>query len=147
MTPAHASDILRRIASMIESSQIADPTDVTAQLRSFLASIEVVDPSIRIAKKRRKLLKTDDILEPKTEFSCQVELSLTADFEGMIPKDKLLKKLKAEIVSALQVGVETTAREYHLKPTGIHVRPIRVECAVSDAGLIEDEIDSEVSES
>jgi hypothetical protein len=98
----------------------------------------------RIARKRilpsqSKPIKTKDMLIPSTEYSCQVELSLTADFEGSVPKQKLLKKLRTELVAAIKEGVTTTAREFRLTSGGVHVQPIRIECAVNDMGTPEEE--------
>lgn len=74
---------------------------------------------------------TDDMLEPKTEYSCQLQLSITADFEGEVDKNKLLRKLKNETINAIKTSVGITATEYGLDATKITVQPINVECATN----------------
>jgi len=74
---------------------------------------------------------TDSILKPKTEYSCQLQISIIADFEGEVDQSKLKKKLKTETINAVKAGVATTAREYNLEATQITVQPINIECAVN----------------
>lgn len=122
-------------------------------------SLDVRRAAARIARRKRQRptpkrprprtsqpVVTEDMLIPSTEYSCQVELSLTADFEGVVPKQKLLKKLRTELVAAIKTGVTVTAREYHLEPTGVHVKPIKIECAINDMGSPEEELEPEVEE-
>lgn len=73
-----------------------------------------------------------DMTAPVTEYSCQIELSMSADFEGQIEKQRLIKKLKAELTASLRAAMGIVARDFGLQSTGVEVRPIRVECAVSD---------------
>lgn len=87
-------------------------------------------PILKKVPRSSKPVKTEDMLASSTEYSCKVDLSLTADFEGSVGKQKLLKKLRTELVAAIQGAVSVTAREYGLDPTGVHVKPIKVECAV-----------------
>lgn len=77
-------------------------------------------------------LVESDILAPEVEYSCRIELDLAATFEGHTDRERLLKKVKAEIVSALKAGMTTVARDMNLSQTGVSVRPIRLECAVTD---------------
>ena len=77
-----------------------------------------------------------DMTDPKTEYSCQIQMSVTADFEGdptttSVNKSQLVKKLKTEIVNQIRAGVGITAREYGLQATQITIPPINVECAVT----------------
>ena len=88
--------------------------------------IEPVDDSIIIDDSI-----TEDMLQSKTEYSCQLQISIIADFEGDVNKNQLLKKLKNEIINAIKSGVAITAREYNLEATNITVQPIEVECAVN----------------
>jgi len=74
---------------------------------------------------------TDSILKPKTEYSCQLQISIIADFEGEVDQGKLKRKLKTESINAVKAGVATTAREYRLEATQITVQPISIECAVN----------------
>lgn len=107
----------------------------------------------RIARRKKRIkppprvskpIVTQDMLVPSTEYSCQVDMNLTADFEGAVSKQKLLKKLRTELIASIKAGVSTTALEFGLEATGIHVKPIRVECAVNSEMSPEDEIEPEV---
>lgn len=73
-----------------------------------------------------------DLTAPVTEYSCQIELSVSADFEGQVEKQRLIKKLKAELTASLRAGMGIVARDLGMQSTGVEVRPVRVECAVSD---------------
>ena len=88
--------------------------------------------------KPRSKPQSKNVLTPATEYSCQVELSLTADFEGNVSKSNLLKKLQTELVAAIQTGVKMVARDFAIQATGITVRPLNINCAVTDQMSIED---------
>ena len=83
----------------------------------------------------------DEVLRPRTEYSCQIELYLTADFEGQIDKDKLLRKVKNEIVAALKVGLSTVANDLDLQPVGARVKPISITCSMNDVRALEEDIE------
>lgn len=72
------------------------------------------------------------MLRPVTEYSCRMDLSISADFEGKIPKDRLVKKLKAEMTAAVKAAMSIVARDFGLESTGVNVKPVRVECAMND---------------
>ena len=74
----------------------------------------------------------DDMLRLTTEYSCRMDLSISADFEGQIPKDKLIRKLKAEMTAAVKAAMGIVARDFGLESTGVRVQPVRVECAMND---------------
>jgi hypothetical protein len=78
-----------------------------------------------------------DSLRPEAEYSVNVEVSLSADFEGSVSKDKLLKKLQSELFAAMKEAVALTARELSLASTAVLVKPLEVGVAVTD--LSEDE--------
>jgi hypothetical protein len=73
-----------------------------------------------------------DILSPKTEYSIQLDLSLTADFEGSTDRQGLVKKFKDELVAAIKSSMSITARELNLTATGARVQPINIECVVNE---------------
>jgi len=73
-----------------------------------------------------------DMTAPVTEYSCQIELAVSADFEGQVEKQRLIKKLKAELTASLRAAMGIAARDLGLQSTSVEVRPVRVECAVSD---------------
>jgi hypothetical protein len=83
----------------------------------------------------------DDVTMPVTEYSCQMEFAITADFEGSVDRAALLSKLKREVVASIEAGVKMTARAYGLQPTAVKVRPLRLDCAVSDDASVDDEYD------
>lgn len=100
-----------------------------------------------VPKRQRKVSKPakpsrDQLLSPETEYSCQVEISLSADFEGNVARQQLIRKLKSEIVAAIKAGVTTVAREFRIQATGVLVKPLKVEIAVNDQSSIEDDADS-----
>lgn len=72
----------------------------------------------------------DDVLRSGSEYACQVELSLTARFEGKTDRRKLLSKIKLELTNAIRAGMTTTARELNLASLGVKVQPLRLECDV-----------------
>jgi hypothetical protein len=106
----------------------------------------VAGRSIEAARKPRRLRRTSkprkEMLSPSTEFSCQVDISLSADFEGSVAESALKKKLKNELVAAIKAGIVSTARGFNLQATGVLVKPLRIDCAVNDQSSIEDDIDS-----
>lgn len=73
-----------------------------------------------------------DMTAPVTEYSCQVELSLSADFEGTIDKQRLIRKLRTELSASIRAAMAIVARDFGMRSTGVDVRPVRVECAVND---------------
>jgi len=87
-------------------------------------------PAKKPVKKVSKPRK--DVLKPGTEYSLNVELSLTADFEGDSSKNKLLKKFQSELFAAVKEAVATTAKELSLRSTGVVMKPIEVAIAVTD---------------
>lgn len=76
----------------------------------------------------------DDMLRSTTEYSCRMDLSISADFEGHIPKDRLIRKLKAEITASVRAAMGIVARDFGLDSTGVNIQPVRVECAMNDHG-------------
>lgn len=76
--------------------------------------------------------QTESILQPKTEYACQIELSLSASFEGATSKTKLLKKIKKELEVAIKNGLTTVARDLELDPISALVKPVKIDCAIND---------------
>lgn len=76
---------------------------------------------------------SEDVLESAPEYSLHIELDITADFEGRTNKASLIRKVKAEILSAVKNAMTESARSLNLKSSGATVRPIRLECDINDA--------------
>lgn len=93
----------------------------------------------RVSEPEEKLFDPDqysvdieeNMLRPKVEYSCRMEFSISVDFEGQVPKERLVKKLKSEMVAAMKAGVNIVSRDFSLENTGVKVQPIKVECAVN----------------
>lgn len=77
----------------------------------------------------------EDMLRPLVEYSCRMELSLSVDFEGQVPKDRLIKKLKSEMMASIKAAVNIVSRDFSLETTGVKVQPIKLECAVNSDRL------------
>lgn len=82
-----------------------------------------------------------DFLQSHPEFSCQAELSISVDFEGTVDRNRLLGKLKDELMAAIQTAVTATARGLGVRATGVLVQPIEFDMAVNDSTDISDEMD------
>jgi hypothetical protein len=93
-----------------------------------------------------KITEVESVLEPITEYSCQVELSITVNFEGNVDKENLLNKVKYELTSAVQTGMTTVARDFDLKSNGATIHPIKMQCDSNSDSLVEEEIIEEVNE-
>ncbi len=89
-----------------------------------------------------------DILAGTTEYSCNIELNITANFEGAVSKTELIKKIKDELKSAITASMQVVSKDLNLESTDAKVQPIRLDCSVvDDSGLGDDEYGfSEVSE-
>lgn len=146
-----SSEVLN-LAGLISASQadeVLDDSDSDPFLRiaARVSGRKKPKPSkskkpVRGAKPRVKAPPVpDNVTMPVTEYSCQMEFSITADFEGSVDRAALLAKLKRELVSSMEAGVKLTARAYGLRPTTIKVRPLSLECAVSDNASVDDEFD------
>jgi len=94
----------------------------------------IVSPEERHAPKQVAL---SDVLAEPTEFSCNLDISLSVDFEGSTTKQQLVKRLKDELVTAIKSAVSATAQELDLQPSNVMVRPIKADCAVNDQGSVE----------
>lgn len=127
-----------RVAASQEPDDVPDGEDTISRIASRLAGRKKAKPSkskkpVRGAKPRAKAPPIpDDVTMPVTEYSCQMEFAITADFEGSVDRASLLAKLKREVVSSIEAGVKSAARAYGLQPTAVKVRPLRLDCAVSD---------------
>ena len=103
-------------------------------------------PKRKVNPKRKPVAKpkkrpVQNILAPQTEYSCQLDVSITADFEGNTTKSKLTKVLKSQVVKAIQAGVVTTSRELGIQATNILIKPLDIQVAVNDSASIEDDDD------
>lgn len=102
-----------------------------------IAARVAAGPAVAARKKpKRKVAKPSrpsaDVLRPDTEYSVNVEISLSADFEGASSKSKVLKKFQSELFAAVKEAVATTAKELGLRSTGLVMKPIEVGVAVTD---------------
>jgi len=74
----------------------------------------------------------DDILSSGPEYACNIELSITALFEGTANKAVLIKKIKSSLLSAVKSAMTDVARSTNLKSGGVKVSPLRLECDLND---------------
>ena len=95
-------------------------------------------PKTSVKSKKPKSKREKEILHQDPEFACRVEIDLVADFEGEGSKAALLKKLKSEITASLTSAMQITARDLKLELKNITVRPVSLDCAVTE-GTSEDE--------
>lgn len=117
----------------------------TSGLEALAARVASV--SVEAGRRGRKRKKTsrrrpapvsvpsvaEDILKTDPEYSCRIELDITADFEGITNKQALVRKIKAELLAAVKSGITSVARGLNLKSSGVKVRPLRLECDINDA--------------
>ena len=80
----------------------------------------------------RIAIKRESLTRPTTEYSTRVEIAFSADFEGTVSKDILMKKLESELISALEASIQITSRELQLRPGRILIKPLRLEIALND---------------
>ena len=103
--------------------------------------------TLSIAKKVAAGYTADSLRErqgidkPNTEYSARVELSFSADFEGTVAKDILVKKIEDEIISALESSVKIISRELQLHPGQVLVKPFRIDVAMNDQVSLDEEED------
>lgn len=89
----------------------------------------------------------ESLTRPTTEYGTRVEIAFSADFEGKVAKDVLVKKLEHEIMGALESSVKIISRELRLRPGRVLVKPLRIEVAMNDqASFDEDEENEEQGE-
>ena len=80
---------------------------------------------------RKKRPSYDDF--PQSEYSCNLDISLTVDFEGDTDKKRLIKKLQDELFAAIRQATQITGRELGLNVSGISVRPLEASVAITDS--------------
>lgn len=95
-------------------------------------------------RRTRDVSRSEDVLVPSTEYSCRMEVSFSADFEGDVAQRDLVKKVKTEVMAAMKSAMKQVARDLGLTSTGLTVQPLQVECAVNDQMSVEDEPDEPV---
>jgi len=101
--------------------------------------LDKIAARVAARKKPKKPSKRQkEILVEEPQFACRVEIDLVADFEGEGSKSALLKKLKAEISASLKAAMGITARDLRLELKQVTVRPVSLDCAVTQ-GTPEDE--------
>lgn len=94
------------------------------------------------ARKVSKPKKNVDFVDPTTEYSCQLELSLSVDFEGNVSQKQLLDKLKRELMASIETGIKVTARDMRIQASNVSVRPLKFEVSALDQTEI-DELDAD----
>ncbi len=132
--------IATRIAELVDEPPKKDDKPNLPVYKSRLEKNKPVDKKIEIKKPEEpgeseeadESKKLDNILEPSTEYSVQLELSLIADFEGDTSKSKLLNLLKKELVASVRSSMSTVAKELKLKPIKAVIKPLKIECAIND---------------
>jgi hypothetical protein len=79
-------------------------------------------------------LDVDDpsFLSPVTEYSVQIDLSITADFEGKTTQTDLVKKFKEEMINAIRNGMALTASGLGLTAVRAKVKPIDIQCEINE---------------
>ncbi len=75
---------------------------------------------------------SEDILSSGPEYACNVELSITALFEGQADKSALIRKIKSSLLSAVKASMTDVARSMNLRSGGVKVSPVRLECDILD---------------
>lgn len=115
----------------------------TVALRVASISVEAARKKGRKRKPLRQPLRDRGyvgrgILDPLTEYSCHVELSLSADFEGSVSQKLLMKKFRSELGAAIRAAASITAKDLRLDPPTVKVQPIRFECATNDQVALEE---------
>ena len=94
------------------------------------------------AKPSRREVERQDITRPKTEYSANMDITLSVDFEGNVAKQALIAKLKSEVVAAIESGVTSVARSFDLEPSNLRIKPLKVDFVVNDTkSLDEDDLD------
>lgn len=78
------------------------------------------------------VLDDHDTFKPSTEYSCRIELSMIATFEGSVSKKDLMKKIQDEVKSSIKSGMQIVSNDLNLHSTEIKVFPIIMECVVVD---------------
>ena len=116
-----------------------------------IVASRVASFSVEAARKKKKSAPPKKVSKPKrvksvptvidspTEYSCRLDISLTANFEGDTTKAKVMKKLRSEVVAAIQSGVTLAARDLGIQAANVLVKPLNVECDVIDSSSLDDE--------
>jgi hypothetical protein len=87
----------------------------------------------------------ESLERPGTEYSVRTEIIFSAEFEGQVAKDVFLKKVEFELMSALESSIKVIARELHLRPGRVLVKPLKLDVAINDQGDFE-EVEEEQAE-
>jgi hypothetical protein len=131
MKPASIAHRLRLIADGIDGSRSPSREIAIDNMKKIRAALEEEEPEPEPGPELDPDAESG-ILLPQTEYSIQLDLALTADFEGSTDRQGLVKKFKDELVAALKSSMSITARELGLTATGARVQPINIDCAVTE---------------
>lgn len=98
-------------------------------------AIRIAADTRTAAKKSKSKKKSRTSLtraENKTEFSCHSELSFSVDYEGVVPRATLMRKLENEVLAALKSSINIVGKELDLDLTALTIVPVRMECTAID---------------
>ena len=79
-----------------------------------------------------------DFTAGPTEYSCRIELSMTATFEGLVSREVLTSKVQSELKASIEAGMKAVSNDLSLQSTEVKVLPIVMDCSVvdeSDGGM------------
>lgn len=131
MKPDQVSRRLRLVADGIDMSREPSRELAVDSMKRIMVALDEADMKAKAEPVEVEEAETG-ILAPQTEYSLQLDLSLSADFEGSVDKQALINKFKADLTAAIKSGMAVTARELKLTPVGARVKPIKIECSVTE---------------
>jgi len=65
-----------------------------------------------------------------TKYSVQVNISISAEFEGNVSKPTLIKKIKSEVMASLEGAMNIVTRELRVQSNGVTIKPIKFDVKV-----------------
>ncbi len=86
-----------------------------------------------------------DLVNPKAEFSCFTNLSISVDFDGVGDRESIMKKFKREVTSAIRTAVDVVANEMKLESSQIQITFSNSVCVANDDTSIDEETELDVS--
>lgn len=73
-----------------------------------------------------------DMTKPTSEYSCRVDLSFSADFDGSIDKAGLTKAIRQELTNSIKSSMAVVSRSFQVGVSNIQLSQISVDCAIVD---------------
>lgn len=124
------SSIATRIAARIAADEDEDEDEAFEESDE----LDELDDSEVSQDKLEDTESSDfDITNSGTEYSCRIELSMIATFEGSVSREILVKKLQSELKNSIQAGMQSVSNDLGLSSTEVQVRPMVLECAIVDS--------------